>query len=188
MLTSLLPIVAAVQLVAAAADPTMQDDLFREFDLYKNRILQLAKLIPEDKYDWSPAPKVRSNSNVILHVAMNNYMLLDMMGRQVPEELYKELPATEPARQRAIFQQNFKWENQKLSKQKVIEMAERAFAAAEIPLKDTPAADLNKPAMFGERKTTIGGLQLRMVAHLHEHLGQLIAYARSIGVVPPWSQ
>ena len=24
--------------------------------------------------------------------------------------------------------------------------------------------------------------------HLHEHLGQLIAYARSNGVVPPWSR
>jgi uncharacterized damage-inducible protein DinB len=29
---------------------------------------------------------------------------------------------------------------------------------------------------------------MRMVAHLHEHLGQLIAYARSVGVVPPWSE
>jgi uncharacterized damage-inducible protein DinB len=25
------------------------------------------------------------------------------------------------------------------------------------------------------------------VTHLHEHLGQLIAYARSNGVKPPWS-
>ena len=24
--------------------------------------------------------------------------------------------------------------------------------------------------------------------HLHEHLGQLIAYARTNGVKPPWSQ
>jgi hypothetical protein len=26
------------------------------------------------------------------------------------------------------------------------------------------------------------------VAHLHEHLGQSIAYARTNGVTPPWSQ
>jgi hypothetical protein len=26
------------------------------------------------------------------------------------------------------------------------------------------------------------------VGHLHEHLGQLIAYARSNNVVPPWSK
>jgi uncharacterized damage-inducible protein DinB len=26
-----------------------------------------------------------------------------------------------------------------------------------------------------------------LVTHMHEHLGQSIAYARSIGVTPPWS-
>ena len=28
----------------------------------------------------------------------------------------------------------------------------------------------------------------QLVTHMNEHLGQSIAYARSIGVVPPWSQ
>ena len=73
-------------------------------------------------------------------------------------------------------------------KQNVIAAAERAFAAAAEPLKNTSGAGLNAPAMFFDRKTTMGGLQLRLVMHLHEHLGQLIAYARSAGVTPPWSQ
>jgi hypothetical protein len=29
---------------------------------------------------------------------------------------------------------------------------------------------------------------LATVTHLHEHLGQLIAYARSNNVEPPWSR
>ena len=29
---------------------------------------------------------------------------------------------------------------------------------------------------------------LILLTHAHEHLGQSIAYARSVGVVPPWSQ
>ena len=29
---------------------------------------------------------------------------------------------------------------------------------------------------------------LQMAAHSHEHLGQMIAYARMAGVVPPWSR
>jgi hypothetical protein len=35
----------------------------------------------------------------------------------------------------------------------------------------------------------MAGLELWVLTttHLHEHLGQLIAYARSNGVVPPWS-
>jgi len=41
--------------------------------------------------------------------------------------------------------------------------------------------------LFG---TQMSGLQVSVLTttHLHEHLGQLIAYARANGVVPPWSQ
>jgi hypothetical protein len=29
---------------------------------------------------------------------------------------------------------------------------------------------------------------MRLATHAHEHLGQAIAYARSVGTVPPWSK
>jgi uncharacterized damage-inducible protein DinB len=115
-------------------------------------------------------------------------MLLDMMGRAVPDELYPNLPQKQPDRMRTIAQGNVKLEKSITGKQKSIAAAERAFAAVDQPIKSTSAAGLNAPAMFFDRKTSMGGLQLRAVAHLHEHLGQLIAYARSVGVVPPWSQ
>jgi uncharacterized damage-inducible protein DinB len=31
-------------------------------------------------------------------------------------------------------------------------------------------------------------MYLRIILHDSEHMGQLIAYARTIGVTPPWSQ
>jgi uncharacterized damage-inducible protein DinB len=40
--------------------------------------------------------------------------------------------------------------------------------------------------LFG-RDTTVRAAMLLYVTHMHEHLGQLVAYARSNGVVPPWS-
>ncbi len=47
--------------------------------------------------------------------------------------------------------------------------------------------DLEKPVkMFGS-PTTHRGVLITMLSHLHEHLGQSIAYARMNGVVPPWS-
>ncbi len=79
----------------------------------------------------------------ILHVALNNYGLLDMMGRDVPKDLYPQLPSTEPDRERAIFRKNLEWEKQKMSKQKTIELAERAIQAADDPLRNTSAAGLN---------------------------------------------
>ena len=41
--------------------------------------------------------------------------------------------------------------------------------------------------VFG-RQTNWMGAVLLLQTHSHEHLGQAIAYARSNGVVPPWSQ
>ena len=41
--------------------------------------------------------------------------------------------------------------------------------------------------VFG-REGTVEDMVLVAVGHVHEHFGQLIAYARSNRVVPPWSQ
>jgi hypothetical protein len=36
-------------------------------------------------------------------------------------------------------------------------------------------------------KFSVRNFMVTMIAHLHEHLGQSIAYARMNGVTPPWS-
>ena len=41
--------------------------------------------------------------------------------------------------------------------------------------------------VFGQ-KSTARGMWITTATHLHEHLGQLIAYARSNNVTPPWSK
>ena len=38
------------------------------------------------------------------------------------------------------------------------------------------------------QKNTTRGVWIVTATHLHEHLGQLIAYARSNNVTPPWSK
>ena len=52
---------------------------------------------------------------------------------------------------------------------------------------------LDPSALAGTRKIfggdhTIIETSIGVTADLHEHLGQLIAYSRMIGVVPPWSK
>jgi uncharacterized damage-inducible protein DinB len=48
--------------------------------------------------------------------------------------------------------------------------------------------DLQAPVkLFRRDMTKQGGLML-ILEDQHEHLGQSIAYARSNGVVPPWSK
>ena len=43
------------------------------------------------------------------------------------------------------------------------------------------------PATIFGRQTTKRDACMLTVVHAHEHLGQLIAYARSNGITPPWS-
>ena len=51
-----------------------------------------------------------------------------------------------------------------------------------------PMADRNKAVKFFGHDTNTDGVFLRILVHAHEHMGQSVAYARMIGVVPPWSQ
>jgi hypothetical protein len=41
---------------------------------------------------------------------------------------------------------------------------------------------------MSQRKVTNRSLWISTATHLHEHLGQLIAYARSNKITPPWSR
>ena len=45
-----------------------------------------------------------------------------------------------------------------------------------------------KVKVFGSVEGTIESVYLRIIVHNNEHMGQLIAYARTNGIVPPWSK
>jgi len=48
--------------------------------------------------------------------------------------------------------------------------------------------DLERKVRIYDRDATVDGMYLRIIVHTNEHMGQLIAYARMTGVVPPWSK
>ena len=41
---------------------------------------------------------------------------------------------------------------------------------------------------IADRTATVDGMYLRVIIHENEHMGQLIAYARSASITPPWSK
>ena len=49
-------------------------------------------------------------------------------------------------------------------------------------------ADLGRKVHIADRDVTVDGMYLRIIIHANEHMGQLIAYARMTGIVPPWSK
>ena len=135
------------------------------------KIQELAGAFPDAKYRWKPNKDVRSTGQVFLHVVAANYVLPSLVGVKPPmgiDELGKlDTQTMEPAKIRQMLKDSYAW-------------ATKVVA-------DMPDADLElEMNFFGQKITKRAGL-LQLASHSHEHLGQLIAYARSNGITPPWT-
>lgn len=135
-----------------------------------SQLIALAEATPEDKFAWRPAKGVRSTSEVYMHIVLANFYLLSVTGPKMPDDLKEDAEKTVTAKADVI-----KW--LKLSLEAV-----RAAHLAEKP------ADLQRKVHIADRDATVDGMYLRIIIHANEHMGQLVAYARMTGVVPPWSQ
>jgi uncharacterized damage-inducible protein DinB len=137
----------------------------------QKKLLALAEATPADKYSWRPAAGVRSVGEVFMHVASANYYLPTMWGATPaagvnPQTLEKD--GADKAKTVAALKASFDYVTQ-------------AMAAL-------PDADLHKSIQIFGHTATTADLFLGIVTHAHEHLGQSIAYARSNGITPPWTE
>jgi len=134
------------------------------------QLIALAEATPPEKFAWRPAPGVRSTSEVYMHIAIANLYLLSVTGPAMPADLKPEMEKSVTAKADVIG-----WLKRSLE-------AVRAAHAAE-----TPSALQRKAKIFG-RDATADGIYLRIIVHANEHMGQLVAYARMNGIVPPWAK
>lgn len=74
------------------------------------------------------------------------------------------------------------------SKTNVIAFLKRSLDAVQKAHAQLKPADLQRKVKIMNKDATVDGMYLRIIVHDNEHMGQLIAYARMTGVVPPWSQ
>jgi uncharacterized damage-inducible protein DinB len=135
-----------------------------------SQLIALAEATPEDKFAWRPAKGVRSTSEVYMHIAVANFYLLSVTGPKMPEGLTMDSEKSVTSKADVI-----KWLKRSLE-------AVRSAHLAEKP------ADLQRKVHIADRDATVDGMYLRIIVHANEHMGQLVAYARMTGVVPPWSQ
>jgi len=141
-----------------------------EWKHVSNQLIALAEATPADKFSWRPAAGVRSTSEVYMHIAIANFWLLSVTGPKMPDDLKEDMEKSVTAKADVI-----KWLKRSLE-------AVRAAHAAVKP------ADLKRKVKIEDREATVDGMYLRIIVHDNEHMGQLIAYARMSGVVPPWSK
>jgi uncharacterized damage-inducible protein DinB len=119
------------------------------------------------KYDWKPGPGVRSVGDVFNLIVEENGLLAGVLsGKPNTEE--KFAPITDP--------------------EKMQEALKTSYANLQKAIAGLSDSDLQTPVkLFGKDLTKQSALML-VLNDQHEHLGQSIAYARSNGVVPPWSK
>jgi uncharacterized damage-inducible protein DinB len=148
----------------------MKPQSLQDLEAMNQKFVTLAQAIPADKFTWRPADGTRSIAAVFLHVAGERYGILGLMGVAPPPGLdLKNLEASTTDKAQVIDQLNKSWE---FTRTTINTMTNAEFAK--------PQPKLGPEANSGD-------VVYILVADAHEHLGQIIAYARVNGVVPPWT-
>ena len=156
--------------LAQAPPPGIGKGWLPEFDHAATQLNALAAATPAANFSWRPAAGVRSVSEVYMHIAIGNYFLLGQAGVKMPAEVASKL---KPDAEKTV--------TDKAEVMKWLKDSQDAVRA------NYPKIDQQKKLKFFGTDTNAEGVLLRLLVQNHEHMGQSIAYARMIGVVPPWS-
>lgn len=153
---------------AAAVKASFLSDI----EAMRVKFIGLAQTFPQDKYTWRPMDGVRSVSEVLMLIATEGYGFAPTSLGGKPalsrEEMGKLSGVTDKAQ--------------------VIDHLNKSFAHAKQAIEAIdPATLVGKRAVFGQQLSTPQAVAF-VAGDMHEHLGQLIAYARMNRIVPPWSK
>jgi uncharacterized damage-inducible protein DinB len=154
-------------------------DLFRDIEQVEKKTLELARAMPEAAWKWTPGKGVRSTQETLMHVAADNYFLPAALGSSVPPETGIDVKD---------YKTTIAFEQKARTRDEALAELEKSFAFLKKAMADFPDEKLDARLQAFGQKTSHRGLWIGTVTHLHEHLGQLIAYARNNNVTPPWSK
>jgi uncharacterized damage-inducible protein DinB len=162
-----LAIIAAVTATPSQAQPaqTVQAALSKEAGTLSDKFTGLARVMA-GKYDWKPGEGVRSVGEVFNLTVRENGLLAGTLTDATDGG--RPAPITDPER--------------------LQEALKTSYANLQQTIAGLSDADLKAPVkLFGRDMTKEGAIRY-LFGDQHEHLGQSIAYARSNGIVPPWSK
>jgi uncharacterized damage-inducible protein DinB len=156
-----------VPLASAQAQPGKLQAAFAEdAGTLSDKFTGLARVMAGE-YNWKPAQGVRSVADVFNLIVRENGLLAGALAG-TPSSAAKPAPITDP--------------------EKLQEALKTSYANLQKVITALPDSDLQTPVkLFGEDMTKQAAVML-VLGDQHEHLGQSIAYARTNGVVPPWSK
>jgi DinB family protein len=146
-----------------------------DIDGVRKKFMALAKAVPADKLTWRPMEGTRSFREVFAHVAAEGNTETAMFGRPLPAGSLADFDAEE-ARLK------------KLPDDQLIAVMDQAMQRLSTTLGGLSRATINTPIRYYGQSTLPRVAATYTLDDLHEHLGQLVAYARMNSIVPPWSR
>jgi uncharacterized damage-inducible protein DinB len=161
---ALMATLSQVQLQAQAVG--LQAAFGKDAGTLSDKFTGLARVM-SGKYDWKPGQGVRSVGDVFSLIVKENGLLAGVLSG-APSAGAQPAPITDP--------------------EKMQEALKASYANLQKAITGLSDNDLQAPVkLFGRDMTKQAALML-ILEDQHEHLGQSIAYARTNGVVPPWSK
>jgi uncharacterized damage-inducible protein DinB len=142
-----------------------------EWGHVSRQLIALAEATPPEKFAWRPAPGVRSTSEVYMHIALANFELLSVTGPKMPADIKSD-----------------DLERTVTAKPQVIDWLKRSLDAVKTAHAAVKPEEFQRKVKVNGQDATVDGMYLRIIVHANEHMGQLVAYARINGIVPPWSK
>ncbi len=144
-------------------------EILMDLGQLEQKYVDLAGAVPAEKYSWRPGDGVRSVGEVYAHIIGANYMFMGMLGAKPPMKMNPDLEKTSTG------------------KEDVSKMLKPSFDFVRTTVIGLSDNDLEKTTQMFGNTVTYRMVLLAEMGHLHEHLGQSIAYARTNNVVPPWT-
>ena len=157
--------------VRAQEPAEAQDEMMRQFSNSMRKMVALANAMPPESYTWSPGEGVMEVGQVYMHIARYNYLYATQnLHQPLPQGI--EMDQMESVR----------------DKGEVVAALERSRDWVLETIGSMSAQDLEAETELYGRTVKGWAVLVQLVAHMNEHVGQSIAYARMNGVVPPWSR
>jgi hypothetical protein len=146
-----------------------------DIDGLRDKLMALGKAVPAGKLGWRPMEGTRSFHDVFAHIAAEGNTETAMFGGKLPAGSLADFDAEE-ARLR------------KLTDDQVIAAMDKSLRSLSATLAGLSLDRMNTSITYYGQPTLPRVATTYTLNDLHEHLGQLVSYARMNQVVPPWSK
>ena len=146
-----------------------------DIDGLREKFMALAKAVPANKLGWRPMEGTRSFHDVFAHVAAEGNTETAMFGGKLPAGSLADFDAEEARLG-------------KLPDDQLITVMDKSLQSLSATLAGLSLDKMNTSITYYGQPTLPRIAATYTLNDLHEHLGQLVSYARMNQIVPPWSK